>query len=76
MSTDDTGAVQQARLARAGLSVVHLPALTDVDDADDVRTVAAQCPTSRFAVVLSAMVGGSPRGPAPGDRHRPPGRSG
>ena len=59
MSTDQTGAVQQARLARAGLSVAQLPALTDVDDVDDVRTVAGLCPTSRFAVVLSELVGGS-----------------
>lgn len=59
MSTDDTGAVQSARLARAGLSVVQLPALTDVDDADDVRTVAGLCPTSRFAAVLAAIAGDS-----------------
>ena len=60
MSTDHTGAAQQARLAGAGLSVALLPALTDVDDAEDARAVAAQCPTSRFAFVLSGMVNGAP----------------
>ena len=51
MSTDATGAAQQARLAGAGLRVALLPVLTDVDDAQDARTVAAQCPASRFAGV-------------------------
>ena len=51
MSTDGTGAAQQARLAGAGLRVALLPVLTDVDDAQDARTVAAQCPASRFAGV-------------------------
>lgn len=49
MSTDGTGAAQRTRLAGAGLHVTLLPELTDVDDADDARVVAAQCPGSRFA---------------------------
>ena len=49
MSTDGTGAAQQARLAGAGLRVALLPVLTDVDDAEDAATVAAQCPASGFA---------------------------
>ena len=51
MSTDGTGAAQQARLAGAGLRVAPLPVLTDVDDAEAARTVAGQCPMSRFAEV-------------------------
>ena len=56
MSTDSTGAAQQARLVGAGLSVALLPVLTDVDDAEDARTVAAQCPASRFAEVHRTLV--------------------
>ena len=61
MSTDATGAAQEARLAGAGLRVALLQVLTDVDDAEDARVVAQQSPTSRFAGVLSAMVAGSDR---------------
>jgi glycosyltransferase A (GT-A) superfamily protein (DUF2064 family) len=57
MSTDTTGAAQQARLAGAGLSVAALPVLIDVDDAEDARAVAAQCPATRFAEVHRALVG-------------------
>ena len=57
MSTDTTGAAQRARLADAGLSVATLPVLIDVDDAEDARTVAAQCPATRFAEVHRALVG-------------------
>ena len=57
MSTDGTGAAQRTRLAGAGLSVTLLPELTDVDDADDARVVAGQCPGSRFAQVLGALAG-------------------
>ena len=56
MSTDRTGAVQQERLAGAGLRVTMLPVLTDVDDAADARTVAGQCPASEFARVHRALV--------------------
>ena len=55
MSTDRTGAAQQARLVDAGLRVTALPALVDVDTAQDAYTVAAQCPGSRFSAVLHAM---------------------
>lgn len=41
MSEDRTGAVQRARLVDAGLSVADLPALTDIDDIDSLRVVAA-----------------------------------
>jgi glycosyltransferase A (GT-A) superfamily protein (DUF2064 family) len=54
MSTDGTGAAQAARLAGAGLRVVPLPVLTDVDSADDADAVAAECPASRFAEALRA----------------------
>jgi rSAM/selenodomain-associated transferase 1 len=57
MSTDTTGAAQRARLADAGLRVALLPVLIDVDDAEDARTVAAQCPATRFAEVHRALVG-------------------
>ena len=57
MSTDATGAAQQARLAVAGLSVASLPVLIDVDDAEDARAVAAQCPATRFAEVHRGLVG-------------------
>jgi rSAM/selenodomain-associated transferase 1 len=55
MSTDRTGAAQSARLLSAGLRVHRLPALTDVDTADDARTVAEQCPSSRFAAALHEL---------------------
>jgi hypothetical protein len=57
MSTDSTGAAQQARLAGAGLRVALLPVLTDVDDAEDARAVAAQCPASRFADLHRTLAG-------------------
>ncbi|WP_055541075.1 TIGR04282 family arsenosugar biosynthesis glycosyltransferase, partial [Streptomyces neyagawaensis] len=40
MSTSVTGAVQRARLTAAGLRVRDLPALRDVDTADDAEAVA------------------------------------
>lgn len=48
-SRDDTGAVQRGRLVDAGLSVVDLPVLTDVDTAADLRPVASLAPEGRFA---------------------------
>jgi rSAM/selenodomain-associated transferase 1 len=57
MSTATTGAAQQASLADAGFCVAALPVLIDVDDAEDARTVAAQCPATRFAEVHRALVG-------------------
>jgi glycosyltransferase A (GT-A) superfamily protein (DUF2064 family) len=42
MSENRTGAVQRARLVDAGLSVADLPMLTDIDDIDSLRAVAAE----------------------------------
>jgi hypothetical protein len=68
MSTSRTGAVQRARLLSAGLRVVELPQLRDVDTAADALAVAREAPGSRFAAqarelsgVLSAAVGGPRR---------------
>ncbi|WP_101790075.1 TIGR04282 family arsenosugar biosynthesis glycosyltransferase [Nonomuraea indica] len=55
MSRPDTGREQLRRLARAGLSVRHLPELTDVDTAADAHRVAAEAPGSRFAAALRAV---------------------
>lgn len=49
MSTASTGAVQRARLIAAGLHVVDLPLLRDVDNAADAVSVARQAPLTRFA---------------------------
>ena len=49
MSTVRTGAIQRARLVRAGLRVVNLPQLRDVDTAADALAVAHEAPQSRFA---------------------------
>ena len=49
MSTATTGAIQRARLVTAGLRVLDLPPLRDVDTAADAVAVARQVPRSRFA---------------------------
>lgn len=49
MSTARTGAIQRARLVTAGLRVVDLPQLRDVDTAADALAVARKAPQSRFA---------------------------
>jgi glycosyltransferase A (GT-A) superfamily protein (DUF2064 family) len=49
MSTAATGAIQRARLIAAGLRVLDLPPLRDVDTAADAVAVARQAPRSRFA---------------------------
>ena len=49
MSTATTGAIQRARLIAAGLRVLDLPQLRDVDTAADAVAVARQVPRSRFA---------------------------
>jgi hypothetical protein len=49
MSTQSTGAIQRARLLRAGLRVIDLPWLRDVDTAANAVAVARQAPRSRFA---------------------------
>ncbi|WRQ80078.1 DUF2064 domain-containing protein [Streptomyces sp. MUM 178J] len=61
MSTTDTGAVQRARLVRAGLTVGELPVLRDVDTPHDARAVAAEAPWTRFAAAL-ATLSGTPSG--------------
>ena len=55
MSTDRTGAAQDARLVAAGLRVRGLPGMLDVDTAADAHAVAARCPSSHFARALEAM---------------------
>jgi glycosyltransferase A (GT-A) superfamily protein (DUF2064 family) len=49
MSRSDTGAIQRARLLAAGLRVVDLPQLRDVDTAADAVAVARQAPLGLFA---------------------------
>ena len=55
MSLSDTGARQLGRLVEGGLRVLPLPALTDVDTADEAERVAAMTPDSRFAACLRAL---------------------
>ncbi|MEU8617433.1 DUF2064 domain-containing protein [Streptomyces sp. NPDC048623] len=57
MSRPDTGAVQHARLRKAGLRVGRLPVLRDVDTASDAREVAAAVPGSRFAGRYAELTG-------------------
>lgn len=59
MSRPDTGALQLAALARAGLTVDPLVTLRDVDLAEDAVAVAAQMPDSAFARAVAAASGGS-----------------
>jgi uncharacterized protein len=49
MSTAGTGAIQRGRLLAAGLRVVDLLPLRDVDTAADAVAVAREAPESRFA---------------------------
>jgi uncharacterized protein len=53
-STSTTGAEQRQRLLDAGLSVVDLPVLRDVDTVADVEIVAAAAPGSHFAAAVRA----------------------
>jgi hypothetical protein len=55
MSRPDTGARQLARLHAAGLRVLPLPELTDVDTAAAAEQVAAAAPGSRFAARLHTL---------------------
>ncbi|MDK3257494.1 TIGR04282 family arsenosugar biosynthesis glycosyltransferase [Blastococcus capsensis] len=61
MSRDDTGVRTRAALEDAGLTVLDLPELTDIDHFPDAVTVAAQCGpgtrTRRVVTGLSAAVG-------------------
>lgn len=59
MSQPDTGRRQRDRLTAAGLRVVDLPTLTDVDTVEDIAGVAELAPGSRFAQVWAAMAPGS-----------------
>ncbi|MFC8448980.1 DUF2064 domain-containing protein [Kitasatospora sp. NPDC057223] len=59
MSTPGTGRAVLDRLAHAGLTVTHLPLLTDVDTAHDAHQVAASATDGRFAACLRSL------GPAP-----------
>jgi rSAM/selenodomain-associated transferase 1 len=61
MSRSDTGSRQLARLKGAGLRVLQLPELADVDNADDAERVAAVTPGSRFATCMRALDARAPR---------------
>lgn len=54
MSTAQTGALQLAAIAAAGLRVDLLPVLHDVDEIADAELVAARWPDTRFASALAA----------------------
>jgi rSAM/selenodomain-associated transferase 1 len=69
MSQPYTGEAQLRRLREAGLRVVELPCLTDVDDAPTAREVAAAAPDSRFAAALAHLGAGAAR-PAAGELDR------
>lgn len=56
-SRDDTGGLQRAALRAAGLDPHLLPALRDVDTADDARAVAALAPGGRFAAAVRSLLG-------------------
>ncbi|MEW1908511.1 DUF2064 domain-containing protein [Kitasatospora sp. NPDC085895] len=55
MSTGGTGRALLERLTTAGLTVRHLPPMTDVDTHRDVRTAAAEAPDGRFAACLRSL---------------------
>lgn len=55
-SRTDTGRLQRRRLLDAGLTVVDLPVLTDVDTVDDLRCVAALAAGGRFASVVEQVL--------------------
>lgn len=56
-SRHDTGGLQRAALRAAGLDPHLLPALRDVDTADDARAVAALAPGGRFAAAVRSLLG-------------------
>jgi glycosyltransferase A (GT-A) superfamily protein (DUF2064 family) len=59
MSRDDTGELTRAALQRAGLTVLDLPQLTDVDHFPDAVAVAALCPPgSRTRRVVDEVAAG------------------
>ena len=55
MSQCYTGSVQLARLRQAGLRVLPLPELTDVDTAAEAARIAAETPGSRFAACVRSL---------------------
>ena len=55
-SRPDTGSRQRARLTGAGLHVVDLPVLRDVDTVDDLEPVAREAPDGRFAAVVELVL--------------------
>lgn len=55
MSVPETGAVQLARLAAAGLRVGRLALLRDVDTAEDARLVADEASGGRFAALHAQL---------------------
>jgi len=55
MSTDQTGALQLARLREAGLRVGLLDPLSDVDTYADAVAVASDAPHTRFAQLFATM---------------------
>ena len=64
MSRDDTAVLTRAALELAGLTVLDLPPLTDIDHFPDALSVAAECPpgsrTRRVVDEISAGLVGSP----------------
>jgi uncharacterized protein len=59
MSRDDTAALTRAALERAGMAVLELPALADIDHFPDAVAVAAVCPPhSRTRRVVDAVAAG------------------
>jgi glycosyltransferase A (GT-A) superfamily protein (DUF2064 family) len=55
-SRDDTGARQRQTLVAAGLTLIDLPILRDVDTVTDLAVVAALAPHGRFAGAVSAVL--------------------
>ncbi|MCA1683673.1 MAG: DUF2064 domain-containing protein, partial [Actinobacteria bacterium] len=55
MSTDRTGAAQEARLRSLGLEVATLPCLVDLDTVDDLPAVVAAGPATRTAALACRL---------------------
>ena len=61
MSRDDTAVLTRAALEQAGLTVLDLPQLTDIDHFPDALSVATQCPAgSRTRRVVDEIAGTLP----------------
>jgi glycosyltransferase A (GT-A) superfamily protein (DUF2064 family) len=62
MSRDDTAELTRNALRRAGLTVLDLPVLTDIDHFPDAVSVAAECPVgSRTRRVVADVLAGITR---------------